>query len=183
LNGYTGSLIKRPIKSTLGLYKHFGIIYGFDKNNTLWIIENNINGVECVTLRDFLQNQSDFRIEHNMNENTCNEIIERAVSRGGITYDARTNNCEHFVNYCLNKNHSSIQVDNTEIAANYILSLVEMRIKFSPNSSDHDILKHSNKLRKVLKLERPKEVQKLFNAKKSRTKKTSKEIGLLKTKS
>ncbi len=51
--GYTGSIVKRTIKESLGIYYHYGFIYGFDEQNTLWVIEHNVRGVRCITYQDF----------------------------------------------------------------------------------------------------------------------------------
>jgi hypothetical protein len=70
-------LIKRPVKNSLGAYKHFGFVYGFDVDDTLWVIENNINGVECITYRDFLQGHPSLQKckKYLMTEKVCKERI------------------------------------------------------------------------------------------------------------
>ena len=69
-SGLTGSIFSRPVINSLGIYKHYAIVYGFDKNNTLWMIENNSKGVECITFNDFLNGQNKFKVE-NLNADSC----------------------------------------------------------------------------------------------------------------
>lgn len=161
--GYTGSLIKRPVKALLGIYKHFAFIYGFDLDETLWIIENNVNGVECITFRDFQAGCEHFIIEHNRFPNSSELIMLRAHERASLSYSERNNNCEHFVNYCLYEDHESIQVKITEDIANVLISVLEIRIHLSPSLQDHKLLDGLNDLRKSLQIERHPDLQNLFN--------------------
>ena len=96
--GYTGSLIKRPLKNSVGIYKHSGLIYGYGHDDTMWIIENNTNGVECISLRDFQLNMN-FQIRANTNPLMVGVIMARAHERSNEKYHARNNNCQHFTTY------------------------------------------------------------------------------------
>lgn len=167
LEGYTGSLIKRTIKISGGLYKHYGFIYGFDANDILWVIENNTDGVECVTYKDFLQGRNLIpEIEHNVNPNNCHEIMQRAFEKGFDKYDPRYNNCEHFINYCIYGEHKSMQTEFTEILASTLISAMEMRVNLSPRLSDHKILDQFDKTRNSLQLKHPEDMQKIFDERK-----------------
>lgn len=172
--GYTGSLIKRPIKNTLGIFKHFGFIYGFDEQDTLWIIENNSNGVECITFRDYLAGGNQFVIEHNFDPGKCEVIMSRAFEKSQEVYFARENNCEQFVNYCLNGNHESMQVKISEALVNMLISFSEVYIYMSQSPYNSKILDSLNDTRKMLKLERTKEMQDIFDKRKKELKSANK---------
>ncbi|MFN7611427.1 MAG: lecithin retinol acyltransferase family protein [bacterium] len=155
--GYTGSLIKRPVKGSAGLYKHTGIVYGCDKNNTMWIIENNVNGVECITLRDFHLGMK-YRVELNLNPPMVGIILGRANERANEKYHARDNNCEHFTNYCLHGTLESYQTKNTEAFANVLLSVTELYL--ATYTSEISFIENYTKLRKQLKIERHESIDK-----------------------
>jgi hypothetical protein len=150
--GYTGSLIKRTIPSTLNIYTHYGLIYGFDKNGILWIIENNQNGVECVTIKDFLAGNSNYAIEPLADANKSLIILLRAFERSSLKYDKRYNNCDHFVNYALYGVAKSIQTEITENIASFTLSVTEISIYCSRNPRRKEILKMLNDFRQTLNL-------------------------------
>lgn len=122
--GYSGSVIFRSVPNTINVFKHYGIIYGFDENETFWIIENNLNGVECVTLHDFLNGQEVYGIKPNYLD--IDIILERAKQKSFKLYNARYNNCEHFVNYCITGISSSEQSENTVSFANVLFSVIEI---------------------------------------------------------
>src|SRR4051812_10627716 len=101
VEGYTGSIVRRPLKNG-GPFNHYGFVYGFDETDTLWMIENNDYGVECVTWRDFLSHSSEFEFVHyELEPSKHSEILLRAFERSKLYYEAGHNNCEHFVNYCV----------------------------------------------------------------------------------
>ena len=158
--GYTGSLIRRPVNGSVGLYKHTGLIYGYDNNNTLWIIENNLNGVECITFRDFALDKKT-AIELNTNSLMINTIMSRAHEKSKSRYHARTNNCENFTNYCLTGVDHSHQTKNTEVLADVALTLSEVYL--IANSAPWSILENFTKIRKQLQLERSEPTQKLID--------------------
>lgn len=150
--GYTGSLIKRTIPSTLNIYKHYGLIYGFDKNGILWIIENNQNGVECVTFKDFLAGNSKYAIEPLADASKSLSILSRVFERSSLKYDKRYNNCDHFVNYALYGVAKSIQTEITENIVNITLTVAEISIYCSSDPKHKKVLKMLNDLRKNLNL-------------------------------
>jgi hypothetical protein len=158
--GYTGSLIRRPVKGAVGLYKHTGLIYGYDINNTLWIIENNINGVECITFQDFALNMR-IVVELNTHPFMIETIMSRAREKCNDKYHARTNNCENFTNYCLTGVDESHQTKNTEVLADVALTLSEVYL--IANSAPSSILDNFTKIRNKLKLERSDPTQKLID--------------------
>ena len=150
--GYTGSQIKRTIPSILNIYTHYGLIYGFDKNRILWIIENNQNGVECITFEDFLAGNPNYVIEPLPDASKSLLILLRAFERTSSKYDARYNNCEHFVNYALYGVAKSIQAEVTESIASFTLSVTEISIYCSRNPRRKEILKMLNDFRQTLNL-------------------------------
>src|SRR3990167_11132658 len=147
--GYTGSLIKRTIPSTLNIYTHYGLIYGFDKNGILWIIENNQNGVECVTFKDFLAGNPNYAIEPLADASKSWSILLRVFERSSLKYDKRYNNCDHFVNYALYGVAKSIQTEITENIVNFTLTVAEIS---SRDPKPKKVLKMLNDLRKTLNL-------------------------------
>jgi len=155
--GYTGSIIKRAVPNTLNAFTHYGLIYGFDRNNVLWIIENNINGVECVTLKDFLRGQSHYTVECNVNPFKKILILIRVKEIASLKYHARFNNCEHFVNYCITGNKNSDQVTKSELLVNLLISALEIRVNITSQNSE--LLESFNKLRNSINIERLPEFQ------------------------
>ncbi len=68
--------------------------------------------VEAVTLEQFAGGRPVFIVQHDELPYGVTEIIERARSRlGEHRYRLLTNNCEHFVEWCLYDVHRSFQVD------------------------------------------------------------------------
>lgn len=156
LKGFTGSIVRRKIKGPIKIYWHYAFIYGFDTEKNLLLIENNDDGVECVTWRDFIINSKDhwefFHIE--LNSENFDKIIKRAKERAKYPYNSSKNNCEHFVNYCLFEKFESIQVENTKLGANALLLYLEMRLINTPSNSVPAMLKHLNEMRQLLDLKR-----------------------------
>lgn len=68
--------------------------------------------VEEVTLETFCGGRPVFIVQHDALPFAVSEIIGRARSRlGESRYRLLTNNCEHFVEWCLYDQHRSFQVD------------------------------------------------------------------------
>lgn len=156
LKGFTGSIVRRKVKGPIKIYWHYAFIYGFDKYKNLLLIENNDDGVECITWRDFLINPKDhwefFHIE--VNPNNFDKILKRAKERAKHPYNPTKNNCEHFVNYCLFEKLESIQVENTKLGANAFLMYLEMRLINTPSKSVLAMLNQLNEMRQLLDLNR-----------------------------
>lgn len=167
--GYTGSQIIRPVRNTFGIYKHYGIIYGFDKNETLWIIENNLNGVECITYTDFMDGHPvNPIIIYNTSPIKCGLILQRAKEKSLAVYHQRTNNCEQFANFCLYGNSESLQVERTEMVVNVLISLIEIKVSFDKSENSTKILNEINSSRKILGINRSEKFEEyLLNRKKN----------------
>lgn len=117
----SGAFIKRK---TLFNFDHFGILYGVDHKGTCWVIENNQNGVECVTFRDFMSGGNDFTIINNSkNIYFYKNIIERALKISEKAYDVWNFNCEHFVNYAVYSKAFSKQKEDAELFIKDILKI------------------------------------------------------------
>lgn len=155
--GYTGSIIKRAVPNTLNVVTHYGFIYGYDESGTLWIIENNTNGVECITLTDFLRGQNHYEIECNVSPFNKFLILKRAKEVAHLNYHSRNNNCEHFVNYCLTGNKNSDQVTKSELLVNLLISALEIRVNITSQNSE--LLESFNKIRNSINIERLPEFQ------------------------
>src|ERR1035437_3315812 len=96
---YSGSIFKRPLKGG-GLFTHYAFFLGFDSTDTLWMLENNEDGVECVTWNDFMSESTRVEFVHlEPDASRFKEIMTRANERASLEYNAHFNNCEHFVNY------------------------------------------------------------------------------------
>ena len=157
--GLTGSMFSRPVMNTLGIYKHYAIVYGFDKNNVLWMIENNVNGVECITFEDFLNNQNNFKIEAYINNPfTSQLILQRAKSKFNSIYFQNDFNCEHFVNYCYTGVSHSKQVQVTKSVFDIAISFLELKVGYE--TKNEELLNSINKTRKMLDIERSPEFHK-----------------------
>lgn len=158
--GYTGSLIRRPISITLNVYKHYGLIYGFDKNNVLWILENNLNGVECVTFKDFLAGSSNYVIKPLKDKSESLPVLIRAFKYASLNKKYSTKNtCEHFVNYALYGVARSFQVEVTEQIADVAISVAEIKIYHSRNPRRKEILKKLKDFRQTLNLPKQSETK------------------------
>lgn len=151
--GYTGSIIERPVSVSLGIYRHYGIIYGFDESGVLLVIENNLNGIECVTFDDFMAGNTKFYIKHLITDTSKIPIILRRMrNRSLIPYNARYNNCEHPVYHAVFGIAKSFQAEISEQIANVILSLIEDSIRKSKDRNKLMNLKALDDIRKTLNL-------------------------------
>lgn len=159
--GYTGSIISREANNTFGIYKHYGIVYGFDEVGVLWIIENNTNGVACVTLETFLSNHSHYKIDCLKLPNMSEIIINRAKEKAHLPYDAITNNCEHFINYCLTGINKSHQVTRTQLLLNLFITYHELKLINS--GADLSIIKNISDFRNILGIEALIDTQEYLN--------------------
>jgi hypothetical protein len=160
---YTGSIVRRPLKRG-GPFSHYGFVYGFGEDNTFYIIENNENGVECVTWRDFLSQGNDFEFMHyEFNPDRHEEILRRAQSRAHLRYEAGHNNCEHFVNYCVNEKNESMQANAVKGLTDAVMSLFEIQIVTHPDKHYRELIHGWNELRQKMKLERAPDFQSLVD--------------------
>ncbi|MFV7235329.1 YiiX/YebB-like N1pC/P60 family cysteine hydrolase [Flavobacterium sp. ZB4R12] len=160
--GFTGSILSRPIENTLNIYKHFAIVYGFDRRNILWVIENNTNGVECITFNDFLNGQHNYKVERYINNSfQSNLILQRAKEKANEIYNPTIFNCEHFVNFCHTGNSQSKQVDVTKVVVNAAISYYELKVSYT--NKNEELLESLNKTRKSLDIERSPEFQKTLD--------------------
>jgi len=99
--GYTGSVFSRPVIGAGGvLYSHFAVFYGFDKAGKAYLLENNTNGVECISFEDYLSDSKEWKVSYyEKDPNKTLTVFIRAFSRMHYPYDEAINNCEHFANY------------------------------------------------------------------------------------
>jgi hypothetical protein len=158
--GFTGSVI-RKVTNSLGIYKHYGIVYGFDEEGVFWVIENNVNGVECVTLKDFLSSEQLFEIDCLNNHSLSEDILNRAKERTSLNYHPKTNNCEHFKNYCLTGISESNQVVLTELVLECLIIYSE--VKMQNSGIDPKKIEIISNYRKLFGLEEIKNVQDSLN--------------------
>jgi hypothetical protein len=135
LTGFTGSIVRRKVVGNPKIYWHYAFIYGFDNNKTLWVIENNDNGVECVTWRDFLSTRKYWELVHiETNLDNFADIMKRARERSKFHYSSSKNNCEHFINYCIFDNYLNFSISEKNKFrrfwyANYHIFLLGLRCR------------------------------------------------------
>jgi hypothetical protein len=100
--------------SDRGLYTHHGLYIGNQQVIHYSGLADGMESgpIEIVKLDEF-HNGNGFDIQEHPNAKySADEAIKRAKSRlGENSYSVSGNNCEHFVNWSLNGNHTSEQVD------------------------------------------------------------------------
>ncbi|HTA27022.1 MAG TPA: lecithin retinol acyltransferase family protein [Bacteroidia bacterium] len=167
-HGYTGSIFKRTIKSTMHIYKHYGIFYGCDYSDTLLVLENNQNGIECVSYNDFMAGHTIFSVDYFVfNPNKIADILNRANERNGLSYDSRRNNCEHFVNYCVHGLAKSMQSETTEKLVDILITFPEISLMLETDKQRFEVLlKSADRLRANMELPREAYAQKMVDEKK-----------------
>ncbi|MCW3102534.1 MAG: hypothetical protein JWO09_974 [Bacteroidetes bacterium] len=154
IKAYSGSIFKRPLKRN-GLFTHYAFFLGFDHDGTVWMLENNEDGVECVTWNDFMSKSDRSELVHlEPDDSQFSEIIKRVIERSTLEYNAHLNNCEHFVNYCVLYNFKSHQADGMRNITDKLLSLVELSILKQTDSAFHESLEDYNEVRELLQLKR-----------------------------
>jgi hypothetical protein len=95
-------------------YTHHGIYAGDGKVIQYGALKYDIirKPVEEVTLEDFAQGRPIFVVTHAQARFEAEQAISRARSRlGEKHYRLLTNNCEHFVEWCLHDEHRSFEVE------------------------------------------------------------------------
>jgi hypothetical protein len=82
--------------------------------------------VEEVTLEEFARGRAVYVVRHDALPFEVDQILARARSRlGEDKYRLLTNNCEHFVEWCLYDAHRSFQVDRALEFPRYMGDLVQ----------------------------------------------------------
>jgi hypothetical protein len=95
-------------------YTHHGIYAGDGKVIQYGALKYDIirKPVEEVTLEEFAQGRRVFVVTHTEACFEMENAVERARSRlGEKQYRLLTNNCEHFVEWCLHGEHRSFEVE------------------------------------------------------------------------
>jgi len=156
--GYQGSVFKVEMPGTP--FMHYGLFYGYDKKNKLWIIDNTSKGVLVTDYREFSK-FGKLKVEYELMKDPekSDEIIERAklFVKNRKHFDIRKNNCEIFVNYCYGEIEApeSSQSKIMEIVANFFVSVAEniylQRSKHDPNKND-GVKKSFDELRRKMEL-------------------------------
>jgi hypothetical protein len=102
-------------KSAFGLIKHHSLYVGMDTDWNAWVIENVAgNGVRWTRLDELIQRNGHITgiARYYGTEYQRTAVVNQALARIGLPYDALTYNCEHFVNDVLYGKRQSPQVDN-----------------------------------------------------------------------
>lgn len=113
------------LKSSRGLYAHHGIYIGDDSVIHYSGLSDGIQSgpVEEVSLKEFCAGNSYDVVCHDNRKYSREDSVERAKRRiGENAYSVTGNNCEHFVNWCIDGNHKSGQVDTGTAAGSSGLS-------------------------------------------------------------
>jgi len=169
--GYCGSKFRRRVQGIGGLvYYHYAFFYGFDNKGILWLIERNEDSVVCISFEDFILEFASCDIEYIENDpNKKEEILKRAREVASKSYKGDSNNCEHFVNYCVFGEHESNQAEITKAVVNTVISIYETLIVIRLDDKGFQILNKSiEDIRKFTNLERPKEIENIIYARKNR---------------
>jgi hypothetical protein len=109
------------LKVSSGLYSHHGIYVGkgrvvhyAGKSNGLF--DDSCSFVQETALAQFAGQRTVYRVSEPDAKFAADEIVRRAKSRlGENRYSVITNNCEHFVSWCIHGEHSSEQVQRAGV--------------------------------------------------------------------
>ncbi len=115
------------LKSSRNFYSHHGIYVGDNRvihySGLAKGSESEI--IEEVCLEEFCNGNGYEIIDHPNRKYSREESVERARSRlGEDAYSVFANNCEHFVNWCIDGDHKSSQTDKGTAAGTGALSTV-----------------------------------------------------------
>jgi len=158
---YSGSIIRRRQGRYNPLW-HYGIVYGFDNNKSLWIIELTRRGflvsryVEFTSFRKYeieisyyvnTQEESDYII-NNIKNNLSNINSFNTISKQPFVN--RNLNCESFVNYLVNSDLTSYQNKTFEIIGGIIINATD--ILNDLNIKNESINKSINSIRTSLNI-------------------------------
>lgn len=113
------------LKSSRGLYTHHGIYTGVNRVIHYSGLSDGMQSgpIEQVSLEEFCAGNDYVVVPHNKREYQRAESVRRAESRlGEDAYSVTGNNCEHFVNWCIDGDHTSAQVDKGTTAASGTMS-------------------------------------------------------------
>lgn len=119
-------------------YTHHGIYLGDGMViHYSGISGNNLFGeVEIVSLASFTNGENLWVQPHNNPTHDAEESINRAYSRlGENLYNVAFNNCEHFVNWCIEGLHSSKQVNDA--------ALLPLMLALAKKSGEEEIKKQA----------------------------------------
>lgn len=112
------------LSSPRKLYTHHGIYLGYNEviHYSGFASEMSTGAIEITTLEKFCQGNGAKVIKHEDRRWNVQETIERAFGRlGEDWYNLLANNCEHFVNWCIEGSHRSPQVER---AVGFTLSAI-----------------------------------------------------------
>lgn len=102
------------LKSSRGVYTHHGIYVGNGRVIHYSGLSDGIQSgpIEEVSLDSFCSGYGYEIVNHEKRKYSREESVNRARSRlGENAYSVAGNNCEHFVNWCIDGDHTSSQVD------------------------------------------------------------------------
>lgn len=113
------------LKSSRGLYTHHGIYVGDERVIHYSGLSAGIQSgpIEEVSFDEFCSGNEYELVKHGKRKYNREKCVGRAISRlGEDSYSVTGNNCEHFVNWCIDGNHRSRQVDAGTAAGSGALS-------------------------------------------------------------
>ena len=113
------------LKVSKTLYSHHGIYAGKGVVIHYSGLSDGLQAgpIEAIALSDFAPGNEYVIVEHDDREYSRKESIKRARQRlGEDAYSVTGNNCEHFINWCIDGNHASTQADVGTGAGSGVLS-------------------------------------------------------------
>ncbi len=115
------------LKSSRGIYTHHGLYVGDGRVIHYSGLSDGMQSgpIEEVSLATFCAGYDYEIVKHENRKYTREQSVNRARSRlGENAYSLTGNNCEHFVNWCIEGDHQSNQVDVGTSAGSGVLSSV-----------------------------------------------------------
>ena len=113
------------LKSSRGIYTHHGIYVGDGRVIHYAGLSGGMQSgpIEEVSLESFCSGYGYEIVNHENRKYTREQSVSRARSRlGENAYSVTGNNCEHFVNWCIDGDHKSSQVDIGTSAGSSVLT-------------------------------------------------------------
>ncbi len=101
-------------KSDLRIIKHHSLYVGMDADGNAWVVENVAgDGVRWTRLDELIARNGNIKGLQRFagTDHQRAVIVNQALARIGLPYNALSYNCEHFVNEVLYGKRSSPQVD------------------------------------------------------------------------
>ena len=144
---YTGTIIRRPGTQSGGIMYHYCLFYGFI-GNIPYVLHNDKYGVECISLVDYMENWRQYDIvDTNPNNDSKEDILNRAKEKSKKMFHLKLNNCEHFVYYAAYGIANSTQAQVTGIAQDLLLWAMSIPVIYS---NDQQLINRYAKFKRTI---------------------------------